>query len=102
MVMQDNNLVFDWFDDKFNIFQDIVKLPDSFIKAPIPKDYSNVLTDLHSCVNKLKKSMVQINHGLLPDMDVEDKMYRTHKYKLSFTADQIKILDSYFNECTIL
>lgn len=29
-------------------------------------------------------------------------MIRTHRYKLSFTDDQIKILTGYFNECTIL
>ena len=102
MARQENNLVFDWFDEKFNSFQNVVKLPSSFKMIRIPKNYSNVLSDFHSCDNGSKNDIVQIEHGLDPDMNDKDEMFRAHRYKLSFNNDQIKILDIYFNECTLL
>jgi len=98
-----NNLVFDWFDDKFISFQNIVRPPDFFKTAPIPPNYENVLHEFSSCYNSSKNDLIQIqDHGIDPEVDKKDEMIRTHRYKLSFTDDQIKILTGYFNECTIL
>ena len=102
MIRQDNNLVFDWFDEKFKSFQNVVKPPEAFKKCNIPTNYSNVLTDLHSCTNPHKKSITQIDHGILPDSDDEDNMFRAHKYKISFTYEQSEILADFFKECTYL
>ncbi len=69
MVRQDNNLIFDWFDDKINSFQNVVKPSEAFKKCNIPTNYANVLTYLHSCTNPLKNSITHIDHGILPDAD---------------------------------
>ncbi len=100
MIRQQNNIVFDWFDDKFNIFQPIVKLPSFFKKTDSPLNYKNILSDFHSYNNK--SIITEINHDIQPDINEKNDMIRAHRYKLSFDDDQIKVLDIYFNECQSL
>jgi transposase len=97
MARQENNVVFDWFDDKFKSFQSIVKLPSSFNEAKQPDNYINIVSGLHSYNNR--SVITETNHGIDPDMNVNDDLIRAHRYKMQFTDDQIKILTNYFNEC---
>ncbi len=100
MIRQQNNIVFDWFDDKFKIFQPIVKLPSFFKKTESSINYKNILSDLHSYNNK--SIITEIHHDIDPDMNPKDDLIRAHRYKLSFDNNQIKILDIYFDECKSL
>jgi putative transposase len=90
-----DKLLFDWFDDDFKLFQNIIQLPHLYKKIDIPNNYRNIITDLHE-VKKTSKNSFKIDNII--ELDDKD-LIGSHKYEITFTNIQKQILTGYFNEC---
>ena len=85
-------MISEWFNSTTLDLQTFVPADREFIKAPINKNYTNVLFDF-------KKSESNITFNLFTDYDNNDELLFSHKYKINFTNQQHKILVGYFKEC---
>lgn len=89
---------YDWFDDKFKLFQSIVNLPHKYDKVNVSNNYKNIINELY--VNNNKNEIKLDKKFIVNNSD--EKLYKSHKYELLFSPTQHKILQQYYDECKIL
>lgn len=86
-----------WFVPQLTNIQKIIPLPDSYKPDNIPSNYINIITDYH--VNNANDIAYNINDSIIePINNKDDKLVRTHTYKIYFNSQQKDTLNKWYLE----